>query len=500
MNSTDIMKMTALDVGRAIREGAITSVDATFAMLEAIAQKDARLNGYIRVFADLALQRAEEVQKKICAGESASPLAGVPFAIKDNICTEGLPTTCGSRMLADFSPPYSATIMKKLEEAGAVLVGKLNLDEFCMGSTSETSYFGPVRNPWDTSRVPGGSSGGAAASVAAGTAFYAYGSDTGGSIRQPCSYCGVSGIKPTYGTVSRFGLIAYASSLDQIGPIGRDILDCAAALNQIAGKDPADQTTNESTPIDLAAARSFSGKDLRIGMPVDYFGEGIDPDVEARVREAAEKYKDLGATVIPIRLPIVEYAIPTYYIIACAEACSNLSRYDGIKYGYRAKGAENLSEIYIRSRSEGFGLEVKRRIMLGNYVLSSGYYEAYYKKALQAKAIIKKAFDEAFASCDLMIGPTAPATAPRIGESLSDPLKMYLGDIYTVLPNIVGLPSASIPCGSDRNGMPVGLQLIGPYHGEQLMVGAASLFQRSTKHHLRVPGLFDDCEEGGVER
>ncbi len=497
MNTNQIMNMTALQVGQAIRRGEITSVEATRAMLDSIDKKDAELNCYIRVFEDTALERAEEIQKKIKAGERTSPLAGVPFAIKDNMCTQGIPTTCGSKMLADFIPPYSATVVQRLEETGAVLIGKLNLDEFCMGSTTETSFFGPVRNPWDTSRVPGGSSGGAAASVAARTAFYAYGSDTGGSIRQPCSFCGISGIKPTYGTVSRFGLIAYASSLDQIGPLGRDMLDCAAALNQIIGKDPMDQTTNDSVPIDLDQARAYSGKGLRIGIPEDYFGEGLDPDVEARVREAVQVYKDLGATVVSIRLPIVDYAIPTYYIIACAEACSNLSRYDGIKYGYRAKDAENLAEVYIKSRSEGFGLEVKRRIMLGNYVLSSGYYDAYYKKALQAKAVIKKAFDDAFSSVDLIMGPTAPSTALRIGESLSDPLKMYLGDVYTVLPNIVGLPSASIPCGFDRKGLPVGLQLIGPYRSEQLMVDAACLFQRSTEYHLRFPGESVEQTAGG---
>jgi aspartyl-tRNA(Asn)/glutamyl-tRNA(Gln) amidotransferase subunit A len=498
MKSDEIMQMTALQVGQAIRDGDMTSVEATRAMLDSIEHKDPALNAYIRVFKDLALEKAEAVQIKIRAGELDTPLAGVPFSIKDNMCTEGLLTTCGSRMLADFIPPYSATVVRLLDESGAVMVGKLNLDEFCMGSTSETSFFGPVKNPWDTTRVPGGSSGGAAASVAARTAFYAYGSDTGGSIRQPCSFCGISGIKPTYGSVSRFGLIAYASSLDQIGPIGRDILDCAAALNQILGKDPMDQTTNDSAPIDLKKARAYRGKGLRIGIPEDYFGEGLDPDVEARVREAARVFRDLGATVESIRLPIVEYAIPTYYIIACAEACSNLSRYDGIKYGYRAEDAGSLAEIYIKSRSEGFGLEVKRRIMLGNYVLSSGYYDAYYIKALQAKALIKKAFDDAFSSCDLILGPTAPSTALRIGESLSDPLKMYLGDIYTVLPNIVGLPSASIPCGFDRKGLPVGLQIIGPHHSEQRMVDAAALFQRSTSHHLRFPG--DQAEQGGGDQ
>ncbi|NLW89902.1 MAG: Asp-tRNA(Asn)/Glu-tRNA(Gln) amidotransferase subunit GatA [Clostridiaceae bacterium] len=487
MKDENILNMTALEVARAIRSGDITSPQATEAVLSAIEEKDGELNGYIRVFGDRAIARASEVQKQIERGALDYPLAGVPYAIKDNICTEGIPTTCGSKMLENFIPPYSATVVHDLERAGAVSVGKLNLDEFCMGSTSETSFFGPVKNPWDTTRVPGGSSGGAAASVAARMSFYAYGSDTGGSIRQPCSYCGVSGIKPTYGSVSRFGLIAYASSLDQIGPIGRDMLDCAAALNQIIGKDPADQTTIDTVPIDLSAASEFSGKGLRIGVPEDFFAEGIDPEVEAAVRKAVHVFSELGASVTSFRLPIARYAIPTYYIIACAEACSNLSRYDGIKYGYRSQNAKSLSDIYVMSRSEGFGLEVKRRIMLGNYVLSSGFYDAYYKKALQSKALIRKAFDEAFVKYDLILGPTAPSTAPRIGESLSDPLRMYLSDVYTVLPNIVGLPSASIPCGFDRNNMPVGLQMIGPYRSEQTMVGAACLFQRSTAYHLRFP-------------
>jgi len=337
------------------------------------------------------------------------------------------------------------------------------------------------------SRVPGGSSGGAAAAVSAGEAFLAFGSDTGGSIRQPCSFCGVSGIKPTYGAVSRFGLVAYASSLDQIGPIGQNILDCAAALNIVMGKDPKDQTTMDSTPVDLDEARAFDVKGLRIGIPLDYFGEGLDPDVKARVLEAAEKLKSMGAILEEFRLPIVEYAVPTYYIIACAEACSNLSRFDGIKYGFRAEDAKDLLDVYFKSRSEGFGLEVKHRIMLGNFVLSSGYYDAYYRKALQVKALIKKSFDEAFAKYDLILGPTAPTTALPIGESLSDPLKMYLGDIYTVLVNIVGLPAATIPCGLDSRGLPVGMQLIGNHRQEQTIINAAAAFQRATDFHLQKP-------------
>jgi len=479
--------MSALALGQAIREKKTTSVEVTEALLSAISENDPKYNCYISVFAEKARAAAKAVQIKIDAGEIVSPLAGVPIAIKDNMCTKDRLTTCGSKILSNFIPPYSATMVHKLEEAGAVIIGKLNMDEFAMGSTTETSYYGVTKNPWDVSRVPGGSSGGAAAAVSAGEAFLTFGSDTGGSIRQPCSFCGVSGIKPTYGAVSRYGLVAYASSLDQIGPIGQNILDCAAALNIVMGKDPKDQTTMDSTPVDLDEARAFDVKGLRIGIPLDYFGEGLDPDVKARVLEAAEKLKSMGAILEEFRLPIVEYAVPTYYIIACAEACSNLSRFDGIKYGFRAEGAKDLLDVYFKSRSEGFGLEVKHRIMLGNFVLSSGYYDAYYKKALQVKALIKKSFDDAFAQYDLILGPTAPTTALPIGESLSDPLKMYLGDIYTVLVNIVGLPAATIPCGLDSDGLPVGMQLIGNHRQEQTIINAAAAFQRATDYHLQKP-------------
>ena len=487
MDRKQIMAMTALELGQAIRDRKVTSPEAVSAMLESISEKDPKYNCFIRVFEKEAMETAQAVQEKINTGLLSSPLAGVPVAVKDNICTKDRPTTCASKILENFIPPYSATVVQKLEEAGAVIIGKLNMDEFAMGSTTETSHFGVTKNPWDVTRVPGGSSGGAAASVASGEAFYVFGSDTGGSIRQPCSFCGVSGIKPTYGSVSRYGLVAYASSLDQIGPMGRDILDCAAALNIVMGRDTKDQTTMETVAVNLDEARSFDVAGLKIGIPLDYFGEGIDPDVKDRVIEAAAKLASMGATVEEFRLPIVEYAVPTYYIIASAEACSNLSRYDGIKYGYRADGAEDLLDLYKKTRSEGFGLEVKRRIMLGNFVLSSGYYDAYYKKALQAKALIKKSFDDAFAKYDLILGPTAPTTALRIGESLSDPLKMYLGDIYTVLVNIVGLPAATIPCGFDGEGLPVGLQMIGAHNSEQTIINCAAAFQRATDYHLKKP-------------
>lgn len=487
MSENKWLSKTALELGREIREGNITSPELVRMLFDVIRVKEPMYRSYISLFEKEAMAAAEAVQKKIDAREELSPLAGVPVAVKDNICTKNLLTSCGSKILSNFKPPYSATAVSKLEDAGMVIIGKLNMDEFAMGSTTETSFYGETSNPWDVSRVPGGSSGGAAAAVAAGEAICALGSDTGGSVRQPCSFCGVSGIKPTYGTVSRYGLVAFASSLDQIGPIGRDILDCAALLNVISGLDPKDHTSADTVKIDVPAAASFNPAGLRVGVPSNYFSEGIDPDVALRVREAIDKYRKMGATVEEFALPIVEYAIPTYYIIACAEACSNLSRYDGIKYGLRATGAEDLIDLYCKTRSEGFGMEVKRRIMLGNFVLSSGYYDAYYKKALQAKGLIKKAFDEAFEKYDVIIGPVAPTTALRKGESLSDPLKMYLGDIYTVLVNIVGLPAVSIPCGPDSQGLPVGLQLIGNHFSEQGLVGAAAAYQKQTGHHLQRP-------------
>lgn len=487
MSENKWLSKTALELGQEIRSGNITSPELVSMLFDVIRVKEPLFRSYISLFEGQAMASAESIQKRIDAGEELSPLAGVPIAVKDNICTKDLLTSCGSKILSNFTPSYSATAVNKLEEAGMIVIGKLNMDEFAMGSTTETSYYGETSNPWDISRVPGGSSGGAAAAVAAGEAICALGSDTGGSVRQPCSFCGVSGIKPTYGTVSRFGLVAFASSLDQIGPIGKDILDCAALLNVISGLDPMDHTSADTTKIDVSAAAAFDPAGLRVGVPSNYFSEGIDPDVALRVREAIEEYRKMGATIEEFALPIVEYAIPTYYIIACAEACSNLSRYDGIKYGLRAKGAEDLIDLYCKTRSEGFGLEVKRRIMLGNFVLSSGYYDAYYKKALQAKGLIKKAFDEAFEKYDVIIGPVAPTTALRKGESLSDPLKMYLGDIYTVLVNIVGLPAVSIPCGLDSIGLPVGLQLIGNHFSEQGLVGVAAAYQKRTEHHLQRP-------------
>ncbi len=484
-----LLNKTALEIGQMIKNKEISSVEAAKEMLQNIKAKDKKVNAYITVLEDEALASAEKIQTKIDNGELTSPLAGVPMAIKDNICTKDMLTTCGSKMLYNFKPPYNATVVDKLNNAGAVVLGKLNMDEFAMGGSTETSYFGATGNPWDTSRVPGGSSGGSASAVAAGECTYALGSDTGGSIRQPCSFCGVSGIKPTYGAVSRYGLVAFASSLDQIGPVGRDIKDCAEVLSVISGHDGKDSTSVKHSALDFSTCFDGDLKGVKIGLPINYFGEGIDEDVKKSVLEAAETLKKLGAEIEEFEMNIVDYAIPTYYVLACAEASSNLSRYDGIKYGYRRKDCEDLMEVFLTSRSEGFGMEVKRRIMLGSFVLSSGYYDAYYNKALKVRGLIKKSFDEAFADYDMIISPVAPTTAYKIGENSSDPLKMYLGDIYTVSVNLAGIPAVSVPCGFDKKGMPIGMQLIGNVFDEPKLVKAAYAFQKATDFHTKKPEL-----------
>lgn len=480
MDTKQILELTALELGRAIKEGKTTSEEAVKAYIEAIKTEDQKYNSYVTVCEKEALIRASEVDKKISSGELTSDFAGVPVAIKDNICTKGILTTCASKMLYNFVPPYDATVIRKLEDEGMVVIGKTNMDEFAMGSTTETSYHGATINPRGENRVPGGSSGGSAACVAASLAPIALGSDTGGSIRQPASFCGVTGLKPTYGTVSRYGLVAFASSLDQIGPISRDAMDAAVMYNIINGRDEKDQSSTECSDVSIGNIASFDVSGKKIGIPSQYFGEGIEPGVKDAVMKAVHYYESKGAVVEEFDMPIVDYAIPTYYIIACAEACSNLSRYDGIKYGYRPEGIEDLTSVYIKSRSEGFGLEVKRRIMLGNFVLSSGYFDAYYNKALQAKSLIKKAFDAAFEKYDVIIGPVAPTTALEIGKSLSDPLKMYLGDICTVLVNIVGLPAISVPCG-ESEGLPVGMQIIGKPYDEEKILGFAWNYQSGVK-------------------
>ncbi len=474
----NVIEMTAAQLSAAIRAGKTTAVEAAEAVLSQIEKEDKKYNCYVTVDRDGALAQAAAVQEKIEAGELTGPLAGVPVAVKDNICTEGLRTTCSPKILHNFVPTYTAEAVKNLQKAGAVILGKTNMDEFAMGSTTETSAYGPTKNPRNPEHVPGGSSGGSAAAVAAGECIYAIGSDTGGSIRQPASYCGVVGMKPTYGTVSRYGLIAYGSSLDQIGPLTRNVTDCAAVLEALASHDTKDSTSVSRDDTDFTAALTEDVKGMRIGIPNDYLGEGLDDEVRTAVLQAAEVLADRGAVVERFDLSLVEYAIPAYYTIAAAEASSNLERFDGIKYGYRTEEYAGLHNMYKKSRSEGFGEEVKRRIMLGSFVLSSGYYDAYYLKALKVKALIKKAFDEAFAKYDLILGPVAPTTAPKLGESLADPIQMYLGDIYTIAVNLAGLPGISVPCGQDSNGLPIGLQLIGDCFQEKKLIRAAYTYEQ----------------------
>lgn len=474
-----ILDMTAVELAAAIKNKEVTVKEATLAVLEQIEKKESAYHCYVTVDKEGALKKAQEVQEKIDAGELTGPLAGVPVAIKDNMCTEGLLTTCSSRILGNFVPTFSSEAVLNLEKAGAVILGKTNMDEFAMGSTTETSAFGETKNPWNPEHVPGGSSGGSAAAVAANECFYALGSDTGGSIRQPASFCGVVGLKPTYGTVSRYGLIAYGSSLDQIGPLCKDVTDCATIMEVIASHDLKDSTSVEREDTDFTSALVDDVKGMKIGIPRDYFGEGLDPEVKAAVLKAAQQLKEKGAIVEEFDLSLVEYAIPTYYTIAAAEASSNLERFDGIKYGYRTEDYNGLHNMYKKSRSEGFGAEVKRRIMLGSFVLSSGYYDAYYLKALRVKALIKKAFDEAFAKYDVILGPVAPTTAPKLGDSLSDPIKMYLGDIYTISVNLAGLPGLSIPCGVDSKGLPIGLQLIGDCFKEKKLIQTAYAYEKA---------------------
>jgi len=476
--------MTALETGKAIKDGKLTSVEAVKQVLDSAEAGNTKINAYITICREKAIEQAEEVQKKIDSGELDSPLAGVPIAIKDNICTKGVKTTCASRILGNFTPVYNATVMDKLNKAGLVTVGKLNMDEFAMGSTSETSYYEPVHNPWNLNKVSGGSSGGSASSVAGKMSVISLGSDTGGSIRQPASYCGVTGFKPTYGTVSRFGLIAYASSLDQIGPIGRDASDCAAIMDIISGKDPMDGTSLDMDYPKYLSSLTGDIKGIRIGIPKEWYNnEGLDPEVAEKTRDAARVLENAGAEVDEISLPFAEYAIPAYYIIATAEASSNLSRFDGVKYGFRSENYSSLVDMYNATRSEGFGKEVKKRILLGTFVLSSGYYDAYYRKALKVKAVIKKQFDEVFSKYDLILCPTAPTTAPEIGKSLTNPLSMYLSDVFTVSANIAGLPGISMPCGFDRNNMPIGVQLMGAPLADTKVLNTAYAYQKLTDYH-----------------
>ncbi|MEQ2610075.1 Asp-tRNA(Asn)/Glu-tRNA(Gln) amidotransferase subunit GatA [Eubacterium ventriosum] len=479
----NLMSLTAVELGKKIKSGEVRVVDAVNAAFDQIEAVEKDINSYVTVYKkEEVLEKAEHIQKLIDEGQLTGPLAGVPVAIKDNMCTRDKLTTCSSKILGNFYPTYSAEAVINLEKAGAVIIGKTNMDEFAMGSTTETSFYGPTKNPWNKEHVPGGSSGGSCAAVAAEECSYALGSDTGGSIRQPSSFCGVTGIKPTYGTVSRYGLIAYGSSLDQIGPVAKDVTDCATILETIASYDSKDSTSVKRDDYNFTEALVEDVKGLKIGIPKDYFGEGLEPEVKKAILKAVDVLKDKGAIVEEFDLSLVEYAIPAYYVIASAEASSNLSRFDGVKYGYRTEEYNGLHNMYKKTRSEGFGEEVKRRIMLGSFVLSSGYYDAYYLKALRTKALIKKAFDEAFAKYDVIIGPAAPTTAPKLGDSLSDPIKMYLGDIYTISVNLAGLPGISVPCGQDSNGLPIGMQIIGDCFKEKNIIRAAYTFEQSKKY------------------
>jgi len=491
----DITSMTAVELGKKIKARELSVTDAVNACLAQIDKAEPDVHSFVTIDREGALLRAEEVQKQMDEGMLESPLAGVPVAIKDNLCTKGMKTTCSSKILEDFKPTFTAEAVCNLEKAGAVIIGKTNMDEFAMGSTTETSYFGVTRNPWNLEYVPGGSSGGSCAAVAACESPYALGSDTGGSIRQPSSFCGVVGLKPTYGTVSRYGLIAYGSSLDQIGPIAKDVTDCAAILEVIASYDSKDSTSiDRSRYVGFTAALVNDVTGMRIGIPKDYFGDGLDNEVREKILEAVKILESRGAIVEEFDLSLVKYAIPAYYVIASAEASSNLSRFDGVKYGYRTKEYEGLHNMYKKTRNEGFGAEVKRRIMLGSFVLSSGYYDAYYLKALKTKALIKEAFDRAFARFDVIIAPAAPTTALKLGHSLSDPLKMYLGDIYTVSVNLAGLPGISVPVGLDSKGLPVGMQILGNCFEENKIIRAAYTLEQTLGF---VSGHTDRKMEGG---
>ncbi|SHM64208.1 aspartyl/glutamyl-tRNA(Asn/Gln) amidotransferase subunit A [Caldanaerovirga acetigignens] len=481
----NLSKLTIHEAHELLSKREISSEELTKAVLDRID----KVEGNIRAFLTVDKERALEISKNVDKdGDFSSPLAGIPVAIKDNICTKGLKTTCASKILANFVPPYDATVCEKLKSEKAVIIGKTNMDEFAMGSSTENSGFFSTRNPWDVERVPGGSSGGSAAAVAADECIFALGSDTGGSIRQPASYCGVVGLKPTYGRVSRYGLVAYASSLDQIGPITKDVTDCAIVLNAIAGWDERDSTSVNLPVPDFTKSLVEDVKGMKMGLPKEYLGEGVEPEVKEAILSAARVFERLGASVEEISLPHTEYALWAYYIIAPAEASSNLARYDGIRYGVRAKDYDDLIDLYKKTRSEGFGSEVKRRIMLGTYALSSGYYDAYYLKAQKVRTLVKADFDRAFEKYDVIIAPTAPTPAFRIGEKTDDPLKMYMSDVCTIPVNMAGLPAISIPCGFS-GGLPVGLQIIGKPFDEATVIRAAYTFERATSFNTEKPAL-----------
>ena len=485
----ELTTLSAHDLHQKLLAREVSALGITKAHLERTEALDKEINAYNTVMADAALAKAKDVDARLAAGKPVGALAGVPVAIKDNLCTRGVRTTCSSKILENFVPPYDATVVELLDRADAIPIGKTNMDEFAMGSSTENSGFQPTRNPWDLSRAPGGSSGGSAAAAAARETTLALGSDTGGSIRQPAAFCGVVGLKPTYGRVSRYGLVAFASSLDQIGTLSHNVRDTAMLLAAIAGHDPRDSTSADEPVPDYLAELDAGAKGIRIGVPREYFGQGIEPEVEAAVRAAAHTYRGLGAEVVDISLPHTEYAIATYYIIATAEASSNLARYDGVHYGHRTQDDVDIVELYSRSRAEGFGPEVKRRIMLGTFALSSGYYDAYYLKALKARQLIKRDFDEAWKQVDCVLCPTSPTVAFKLGERTQDPLAMYLSDVYTISTNLAGIPGISINCGRGAGDMPVGLQLMAKPFDEAKLLTIARAFEAATTHHLATPAL-----------
>jgi len=485
----EICKLTACQTAEMIRKRELGVEEVTKAYLDRVEKLDTSLDSFVTVCNEEAMDSARRVQKRIDSGEAVSKAAGLPIALKDNICTMGVKTTCASRMLGDFNPPYDATVSKKLKAADTVLLGKLNMDEFAMGGSTESSYFKITKNPWDLERVPGGSSGGSAAAVAADFTTFALGSDTGGSIRQPSSFCGVVGLKPTYGAVSRYGLVAFASSLDQIGPITKDVADCALAMNLITGHDCMDSTSADIKYPDYLEFLKNDIKGMKIGIPKEYLGQGLNSEVKEAILNSLKQLEGMGAVCEEVSLPLTEYAIPAYYLISSAEASSNLARYDGVKYGYRAEKYTDLLDMYKQTRDEGFGDEVKRRIILGTYALSSGYYDAYYKKALQVRTLIQNDFNKVFKDYDLIVGPTAPTTAYKIGEKSKDPIQMYLGDIFTVSANIAGLPGISLPCAKDSKNLPIGIQFIGKAFDEGSLIRAAYTFEQNTKLDMEPAGL-----------
>lgn len=490
----NITELTVHELLEKLKNKELTVTEITKAYIDRINEKEKDVQAFITPLTDEAMKKAEEIDKKIEAGEEAE-LAGIPIGIKDNMCTKGVKTTCGSKMLENFVSPYNATVMEKINAEDMIMLGKLNMDEFAMGSSTEYSHFHPTKNPWNLNKVPGGSSGGSAAAVAANLVPWALGSDTGGSIRQPASLCGIVGLKPTYGLVSRYGLVAFASSLDQIGPMTKDVKDAAILLNVISGHDEKDTTSAEIEKKDYTKCLKNDVKGLKIGVPKEYFGEGINPEVKTKVEEAIEKYKELGAEIEEFSLDIADYSLATYYIIAPAEASSNLGRFDGIRYGYRTPNYTNLKELFKNSRSEGFGSEVKRRIILGTYVLSSGYYDAYYKKAQQVRTLVMNEFNKGFEKYDVILTPTSPTVAFGIGEKSNNPLEMYLADICTVSVNIAGLPGISIPCGIDKEGMPIGMQLIGNKFQEETILNTAYSFEQEYKFREKYKPQF----KGGIE-